>query len=473
MHPGDILNEYPPEYLDSLNLNWKGAIQTLQLISASLRDTVDNKDSAYWVSPRQVRNLVKDSIAFRIYLGLIYQQVKTRTDTIKFRSSTNSSQTLLSILDKVAVHYQQSYTAYGNYITHVSEKASIISSLINNSHNEEENDSIAIQKYYNYYIATLNLLEQCTEISTLPYFKDIIPGLADSLKGYFAIARSTANLVMEVRMKSYSSAITSAAHIYDLVKANPAERDISAAEDLKKKKNGEEKKSAAASKNMTMEYHILDTRNYLFKFGSFMAAMATAKTPDDVEKAVEAVALPTGSSRVKRETTTNVALNVYTGLYAGNEVIKDVDPDKLLAKFNSFGLTVPIGISFSKGHRFLPWPLSELNAFETKAGWSSSLFVSLVDLGAVAAYRVANDSIDQVPSIQLEDIFSPGIFWSIGIPKSPISINAGVQVGPNLRKVDSEVNEYANNIYTRFSISVCVDLPVLNLYTKSRFEKRK
>jgi len=80
-----------------------------------------------------------------------------------------------------------------------------------------------------------------------------------------------------------------------------------------------------------------------------------------------------------------------------------------------------------------------------------------------------------VPTIQLKDIFSPGMFLSLGIPKTPLSINLGAQMGPNLRKVNvtdpgntNPHNDFENRIYWRYSISVCVDIPVFNFYTKSK-----
>ena len=73
VHPGDILNDFPDDYLNKLNPNWKGSLQTLQLISASLRDS-SKSDSVYWVSPKQIKKLTSDSIAFHVlwsgkYLG--------------------------------------------------------------------------------------------------------------------------------------------------------------------------------------------------------------------------------------------------------------------------------------------------------------------------------------------------------------------------------------------------------------------
>ena len=49
-------------------------------------------------------------------------------------------------------------------------------------------------------------------------------------------------------------------------------------------------------------------------------------------------------------------------------------------------------------------------------------------------------------------------------------------MGPNLRKVnvtdptdnENPHNDYENKVYWRYSISVCVDIPVFNFYTKSK-----
>ena len=85
----------------------------------------------------------------------------------------------------------------------------------------------------------------------------------------------------------------------------------------------------------------------------------------------------------------------------------------------------------------------------------------------MAAYRFTNETAEQVPTIQLKDIFSPGLFWSVGIPKAPISVSLGAQVGPNLRKLtDDPNNENAKNTYLRYSLSIVVDIPIMNLFTK-------
>ena len=189
--------------------------------------------------------------------------------------------------------------------------------------------------------------------------------------------------------------------------------------------------------------------------------MPQQKNSDEVERAIEAAALPVGSSRIKRVSDFNVALNSYAGLFYGVERINGLDSGKW--KPNVYGVTAPIGVSISWGHRFLVFP--------SKKEWSTSIYLTLIDLGAVAAFRFKDDSTSQVPTIKFENIFSPGAFLSIGIPKTPLSFNIGAQMGPNLRKVNADAakgNDFSDKIYWRFSTSLVVDIPIVNFYTKTK-----
>jgi hypothetical protein len=185
-----------------------------------------------------------------------------------------------------------------------------------------------------------------------------------------------------------------------------------------------------------------------------------------VAKAIETAALPVGSSRIKRESPFNVSVNAYTGLFIGRESIKGVKDDK---GFNSYGVTAPVGISISRGHSIMFIGTGQEGWKKGKMGWSTSLFISLIDIGALTAYRFENDETAEVPTIQLKNIVSPGAFISLGIPKTPLSFNIGAQMGPNLRKITTTTpDDDDNKRYWRFSTSFCVDIPLFNLFTKSR-----
>jgi hypothetical protein len=293
----------------------------------------------------------------------------------------------------------------------------------------------------------------------------------DSVKEYFELAEASGDLIIAINRKKYAAAIADAAYIIQIISEEMHEK-------LKLEGALEssgrcficfwKKKPAKNKIKDDMLAWRVRTRQ-LFKYGTFMAAVAAAKDADEVEEAIENFALPSGSSRIKRETPFNVSLNAYCGLFGGYEKIVGVATDRpfrisqAFEQFNSYGLTAPIGVAVNFG-QFRRVVFGKGNGH-----WSHSLFVSLLDVGAVAAFRSqsSNDSVKQIPSIQLKDIISPGAFWSIGIPKTPISLNLGVQVGPNLRAVSSKTNDYSDNLYWRYSASLCVDIPVLNFYTKA------
>lgn len=501
VHPGDILNDYPSEYLDPLNPNWKASIKTAQIISRSLRDTASSPDSSYWVSVQRIRTFVKDDISFRIFMGLIYQQA--RNEAVVFRHHSTDV-TLTSILDTPG----QNILDLKRYVTNFGERAARLSRMIQ-AYRKMPNDSLKTEQYAAYFDASVDMLAYASHVSdlmprkwaNLPE-KKFLFHLKDTLKEYFEVANCASRLVLAINRKNYASAIMNAVSMYDIIYARMAtlELTMSGVGKIKRKEYDEAVNTIKQTGGLPLlasvearQARIADapddnTRQairkvydaqmvneagkgremmqYMLKYGTFMSAVADAKTSDEVTDAIEAFALPPGSSRVKRETSFNVSLNAYAGLYYGYEKIQGVVADRSftsLNQFNSYGLTAPIGIAVSKG---------KFSNFLVPSGhghWSHSLFVSVVDLGAVAAFRfqASNDSVKQIPSIQLKDIFSPGVFWSVGIPKCPLSINVGVQLGPNLRKVESKVNDYSNNLYWRYSFSLCVDLPVLNLYSKN------
>ena len=71
-HPGDILNELSfSEFNVNDTTNIKGALQTIQLLSNSLR--ASNESNTYWISSSEFE---KDLKTIRIYLGLLYQKRK-------------------------------------------------------------------------------------------------------------------------------------------------------------------------------------------------------------------------------------------------------------------------------------------------------------------------------------------------------------------------------------------------------------
>jgi hypothetical protein len=419
-HVGKIIADFPVDSIfvggDLTNAN--GAMKTLQLFSESIRS---KSSSHYWVGFDSLKILLADPVATKIFLGLLYQWAEIKNPPITFSGG-------VKLTDELAK--PENLSQIISFFYSFQNQADIVSNAIKNISGKEA-DKVTFTDYYALYNSSVDLISKVIEIQSIPSLKPLFSGNAASQKA-LGIARQGSDIALDINRKNYSSAIIGLFQLYTVYVEDQTQGKV---------------------------------KSFILKYGSFMAAIAQANSSDDVEAAIEAVALPSGSSRIKRETPFNVSLNGYTGLFYGREQIDGVTNTG--SYFNSYGVSAPIGISISRGHSFLFLGTGKKGWKENKYGWSSTLFLSVVDIGALASFRFTNDSTQTVPNIQLKDIISPGVFYSIGIPKSPLSFSCGYQLGPLLREVTQTKNSYSQN-YTRFSISLCVDIPLLNFYTKSK-----
>lgn len=460
-HVGVLLEEYNTTNAkyrftnDNINTVKNNAILFIQEVSKSLRTNASSSEE-YWVEADQIEQMINDPITFDIYLGLLYERINA------IKISNSSQLTYGKLLLKGA--------ETKNFIETLVRQIKDAQTQLSNIHEKQtRNITVTIDDYMLNFDAATRVLNVFKENQLT---RDFIDSIADEKEKeqiqkfwdyYDTIidgTNATYSIFTSIKAKKYSLVLSNVRILYQL-RYNP--KVLEKNNETKVSEITDEEKKKLKKINNTKEniYKIID---FLIEKGAFIASVAEAKNSDEVYNAIDKIAMPVGSSRVKRLTKTNVAINAYCGFFVGNEDIKDVKEDRTI--INSYGLTAPVGFSFSKGNRILPWPIHKLIP-ETK-GWSSTLFFSVIDLGAVAAYRFTNETADQVPTIELKDIFSPGLFWSVGIPKTPISLNLGAQVGPNLRKVNDTTNDYSKNTYLRYSFSICVDIPLLNLYTKSK-----
>lgn len=443
-HPGDIIENYPSDYWKESNPNYQAAFNTLKLFSKSLKDSVSIE--SYWASYTDIKKLSNDNSLLKIYLGLLELQAKT--DSIVFKTKVGTDVLFSKIIDDA----YNDYTQYKSFITNISLKTKLLESKIQGL-KKVKNDSLLFENYYSVISSSLDLMKFSLTAQKLPHFPALKVDLDTVAKKYFDIAQTSCDMAIDVNRRNYSSAIVNAIHLYDVIFKKENLTIYINGLDANIKKGEVIKYSSGKFENAAKLF---------FKYGSFIATIVQAKNSDDIASAIEAFALPTGSARIKRESLFNVSINAYAGGFIGYEQIKGADKPWASAsqKLNTYGIAAPIGISINLGARKFFWMGGP--------HWSYSVFVSVVDIGAIVAFRFQNDSVAQIPTIKLKDIISPGLFLSIGIPKSPISINFGAQAGPNLRSVGVTTNSYANSSYVRYSASILVDLPILNLYTKPR-----
>jgi hypothetical protein len=478
-HPGEIIENYDESIWDSIQ-NVKAVFQTLKLFSTSLRS---NGDSVYWVSYSEMKKLTTDETLLNIYLGLVLQ--KARKEGIKFEIK-GEDKFLADLMNEGYITLQP----YKAYINNLAPKIQSIENRIKKMR-DVQSDSLLFENYYSLVSSSVDLMRYASQIDKLPILVKYNLKLEEKTKLYFEMAQTGADIAVDVNRRNYSSAIVNVVHLYDQA---IAKWDISRSE--YKMAVGKIKEATGIDVSvLTKSYSEIlkeiinklsddqlkilrpyfdklryfelyktninkDAIDKILRYGSFMATVAQAKSPDDVEAAIEAVALPTGSARIKRETMFNVALNAYSGFYIGHEDVKfSLQNGRFL---NSYGITAPIGITINWGsNRFLGMPAHREGHF------SHSVFFTAVDIGAIASFRFVDDTTKTLSKIELRDIISPGIFYSMGIPKTPLSVNLGYQITPYLRGVSSSSSNFKSS-FSRFSISLCVDIPLLNFYTKSK-----
>lgn len=188
----------------------------------------------------------------------------------------------------------------------------------------------------------------------------------------------------------------------------------------------------------------------------FVNDMAVAKDADEVSKAIEALALPSGSYTVKRTVKRNISINAYPGLSSALDIT--FKKDKAYYSFAP-SFTAPIGVN-------LGW--------SGKKSYSHSLFVSIIDIGAFTRMYLEKSNFSQdsttvstFPQATFLTVFAPGLYYSLGFKNMPLSLNLGVQYGPALKTTlkTGEIKTYES---IRACASLVLDIPLLNLHTKVR-----
>lgn len=199
-----------------------------------------------------------------------------------------------------------------------------------------------------------------------------------------------------------------------------------------------------------------EEKNYKFIkeltfFGNFMVDMIAASENENIniENILNKYAMPVTSYRVKRHYRSSIDISAYPGLNLGYEFSKSNSP--------SFGITAPIGFSFS-------WRSDSKEIYAP----SHSLFISAIDLGAPISYRLMNDAANGLPeNIKWKQIFSPGLFYIYGFKNAPMCLSVGVQYTPLLRKIETDSILEEENV-VKAGISLMVDIPLFSIYKNTK-----
>lgn len=434
VHPGDMIAHLAVMDTSILNLidpNLKPSFQVLDLFVQSIRSKITDQ---YTVPSDTVKkNLLNDSTAMKIYLGLIYQQSKNKEIKFNYANTTFDFSNIVDSLCTTAEKRRRILKKYKHLFEEILDKAENVQQTLALSEKEESTESKGNYKgHFGFYHASIDLLE-C--ISFIP---DSIR--QDTLHQFvwgrnkntcFYVVNKLGEIYLDINELKYASAILNVAVVYDTIFS----------------KRGKSK-------------NVFNTGSLIIRYGNFAAIISKAETSDQVRRALETIALPAGSSRLKRGSAINIALNAYVSGYYGEEKFTFLkDNERRVQWRTTAGLSAPVGIGLSKGSDF---------PFGKKWRSSYTVFASIVDLGVFASFRF-NDTINDIrPKIALENIFSPGLYFIYGVPKSPISIGGGLQYGPTLRKIEPSTATIEPRQYLKWCFFVGVDIPFMNFYSKPK-----
>lgn len=407
-HPGELLHRITEESAIDYNQilpDMHAYLGTADLFSQSLRA---KSGQHYWIS-KQEANQFQDLLFTRVYLGLIYESA---SDSLKFTVSARP-QTLKQILTSVAGKMNALQGMVSRLARELSKAETAIDQIIRDGQEAKGSD---------YYVTAKIVFSLVDQLATSGLLTAVDAKVLEEMKFY---TERGSFLVANVESRAYNAAIFDAYTIVDHALVNDESRKLGA--------------------NVLKPF---------LKYGTFMATMTTAKTSEEVADAIEAVALPAGSARIKRESAWNIALNAYLGGFYGNETIT---VNGMEDKGTVTGVFAPVGLAFSRNFRI------------RKANFSATLFGSVIDIGSLASYRISseNDAVETLPEIKLENIISPGAYFVLGLPRIPVSIGYGYQITPQLREVTADALTLKNRA-DRWAGFISVDIPLANLWTRTR-----
>lgn len=165
----------------------------------------------------------------------------------------------------------------------------------------------------------------------------------------------------------------------------------------------------------------------VIRYAPFIVDMASAKTPDEAQAALNAASAPVGSWRIKRR----AATFSVTGLIGGSI---GYETPSGLSNSNSYvasGIMATLGVDFSI-------PIKT---------WTIGPYVSLIDVGQLVSTPIdpettTSENTKSKPeaggSIKAVQIFSPGAYLRIGVGNSPFTFGAGAAIAPQLRQFRQE-----------------------------------
>ncbi|TND10262.1 MAG: hypothetical protein FD123_510 [Bacteroidetes bacterium] len=420
----------PPQVIDQVSSsNWLDSLtgndlaSTMRLGGVISRSLGSGNPTRFWATSAQVQQLTLPGNARlrQLFLGLMYEREKDVLAKIKFNGK---------LLTDIINGLTNSGVIFCSYLGSVAQELDQMQLQLNNA--KSKLDKATVDDFIGYASSVFRFTAVITEIKS--WTGSAMTAAADMKNIYLPLADDILQMIGAVNNRQYGVALTVAIKL-----------------------------SNEFVKNDTLKTN-------LSKYGTFMVTIINAQSSEEMVDALESAALPVGSYRIKRDSYFNLAINSYAGFFGGYEKLIGNDS---ITKANSkgwhYGFTAPVGLAFS-------WGFKRPNQSTTakplqKDGWSFSIFLPLIDVGAITSFRLQDGS-TQLPTLQWQNVWAPGIYGIIGIRNSPLAIHLGTQYGPDLRKIDITNNTTITApAWKMINIGLTADIPLFNL--KTRMEPRK
>ena len=412
--PAVLIENLANERFLQLDENIERGLRLLEVFSRNLRSS---NGLTGWLSVQDLDRL-KNPQVFQIFVGLVLIKEKDILERFNFRPAGRS----IGLIDHIVPNSTSLQHLYDLYrkLKNIQIKVESINQLIAS---DEEVNQNQIQTYLKQLIELVHL--------GVSFIETIEAGSINTstLNKYLKIAETIANIRLSITEVNYGKVVTNTLGLLESIL--PSEDEI---------------------------------RRLFAKYGNLAISFINADDDDALFTALETAALPVNSYRIKRSHPFSISVNAYAGAFGAyetlsgstfNELQRSLGDEAIEESNLTFGFTAPVGLAFSWGGD----SQEEIQA-------SYTIFASLIDIGAVVNFRI-QDETSLLPELSFQNIFAPGAYFVYGFKNSPLALSAGLQYGPELRRVTVD-NAEINSQAWRFGISVLVDIPLFRIYTQAR-----
>lgn len=403
-----------PEYIqkiDSLSPVFKNILTISSILTRN-----SQKSNGNYLTTSDFQIMLSNEIHLELYTGLVLLREKSKLESIKIGS--NESSTLYSLLNC------EKCETLIKLMIKFSDKIQVIKQFVNTRTKNNSNISqYTPDDFFQFVGYSLDVIE-----SVIKGYSLLNSTQATEIDTTFANIRIKINDFQEITRSAQSKEW--GVLLGEIIKIMP--------EYLPEFKNKKE----------------------FLKYGTFMVAVVSAKTSDDICNVLETVALPVNSWQMNRENKLNITLNSYAGAMAAF-------PGRWFTGQGKANFIAPVGLTFS----FRPCDsfalLRKGKDWDCFWGWTLGILVpqavhlAVADLGPIVNLRLNNKDAS-LPEMHWSDLLSPGIYGVWNIPEVPFSFGAGVQYAPQYSITAENSSTIKNEM--RWNIFLAVDIPILGIY---------